>query len=208
MVGPTVPPFFISEAWLAERMPGHEGSGPTRTSEGKAAEIETMIRPTLNELGYDIVRVLLSGDRRAKLQVMIERGHETPLTVEDCSVASRAIEAILDVEDPISGGYVLEVSSPGIDRPLTRPGDFERWKGFQAKLELVRPVGGQRRFTGRLEGLEDGRVRLVTDQAIVLVDQEDLAKAKLVLTDELVQHYLKRPTASAPEAEAARPGKD
>jgi ribosome maturation factor RimP len=208
MVGPTVPPFFISEEWLTEAAFGHEVSGPTRTSEGKAAEIETMILPTLSELGFVIVRVLLSGDRRAKLQVMIERADETALTVDDCSTASRAIEAILDVEDPISSGYVLEVSSPGIDRPLTRPGDFERWKGFQAKLELVRPVDGQKRFTGRLEGLQGGRVRLVTDQATVLVDQEDLAKAKLVLTDDLVQHYLKRPTASAPEAEAARPGKN
>ncbi|HKY93665.1 MAG TPA: ribosome maturation factor RimP [Kiloniellales bacterium] len=184
---------------------GHEVSGPTRTSEGKAAEIEAMIRPTLSELGFAIVRVLLSGDRRAKLQVMIERADEAPLTVDDCSTASRAIETILDVEDPISGGYVLEVSSPGIDRPLTRPADFERWKGFQAKLELVRPVDGRRRFTGRLEGLEAGRVRLVTEEATLLVDQEDLAKAKLVLTDDLVQHYLKRPTASAPEAEAERP---
>lgn len=208
MVGPTVPPFFVSEDWLTGAAFGHEVPGPTRTSEGKAAEIETMIRPTLNELGFAIVRVLLSGDRRAKLQVMIERADEAALTVEDCSTASRAIEAILDVEDPISGGYVLEVSSPGIDRPLTRPTDFERWKGFQAKLELVRPVNGQRRFTGRLEGLDGGRVRLATEQATVLVDQEDLAKAKLVLTDELVQHYLKRPTASAPEAEAARPSKN
>jgi ribosome maturation factor RimP len=204
---------IASEEWLTGAAFGHEVAGPTRTSEGKAAEIERMILPTLNELGFAIVRVLLSGDRRAKLQVMIERADAQPLTVDDCSTASRAIEAILDVEDPISGGYVLEVSSPGIDRPLTRPADFERWKGFQVKLELLRPVDGRRRFTGRLEGLEGGRVRLATDEATVLVDQEDLAKAKLVLTDELVQHYLKRPTASSPEAEmggaeAARRGKN
>src|SRR5688572_17644248 len=121
MVGRTGPPFFVSEVWLTDAAFGHEVSGTTRTSEGKAAGIERLIRPTLNELGYAIVRVLLSRDRRPKLQLMIGRGGETALTVDDCSTASRAIGAILDVEDTISSGYVLEGSSPGIDRPLTRP---------------------------------------------------------------------------------------
>lgn len=175
-----------------------------RTSEGKAAEIERLIAPSLAELGYEIVRVLFGGDRRPRLQLMIERRDGQSLGVEDCSRASRAAEALLDVEDPIAGGYVLEVSSPGVDRPLTRAGDFEQWAGFAAKLELAEPQDGRRRYSGKLLGLGDGGVRLLdetgTEQTLPLAN---VTKAKLVLTDELLAAYARRPTAEHPaEGEA------
>jgi len=156
------------------------------TSEGKAAEVERLIAPSLSAMGYEIVRVLLSGDRRAKLQLMIERADGAGMTIDDCATASRATEAILDVEDPIAGGYVLEVSSPGIDRPLTRLADFERFAGFDARIETRIPMDGRRRFRGRLLGLDGQSVRLATDLGEVSFDFGQLAKAKLVLTDESV----------------------
>ena len=146
-----------------------------------------MISPSLRDMGFEIVRILLSGDRRAKLQVMVERADGANLLLDDCAEVSRAISAILDVEDPIAGAFVLEVSSPGIDRPLTRATDFERFAGFEARLETRWPVDGRRRFRGRLLGLEGTEVRLAMDQGeIVGLALDDLAKAKLVLTDDLM----------------------
>ena len=162
------------------------GPVPALTSEGKAADIERLIAPSLSAMGYEIVRVLLGGDRRAKLQLMIERTDGAGITVDDCAAASRATEAILDVEDPISAAYVLEVSSPGVDRPLTRVADFERFAGFDVKIETRIPIDGQRRFRGRLLGLEGRSVRLATDLGEVVFDFDQLAKAKLLLTEELV----------------------
>lgn len=158
----------------------------SKTSEGKAAEIESLIGPSLGDMGYDIVRVMLSGDKRAKLQIMVERRDRAGMTVDDCASVSRAAAAILDVRDPIAGAYVLEVSSPGIDRPLTRLGDFERFAGFDARVETRMPVEGQRRFRGRLLGLDGARVRLATERGEVALDFADLAKAKLILTDDLI----------------------
>ena len=169
-----------------------------RSSSGKAAEIERLLAPTLADLGFDIVRVLLSGERRAKLQLMIERHDGAALDVDDCARASRAAEAVLDVEDPVAGAYVLEVSSPGIDRPLTRLSDFDRWRGFQAKVELQEACEGRRRFTGRLLGTEGASIRLASDSGEVSLPFLAIAKAKLVLTDELVAAYLKKPTAVHP----------
>lgn len=167
--------------------PGASGeSALAKTSEGKAAQVEQLIGPSLGDMGYDIVRVMLSGDKRAKLQIMVERRDDEAMTVEDCAGISRAVEAILDVADPIAGTYVLEVSSPGIDRPLTRLGDFERFAGFDARVEMRLPIEGRRRFHGRLLGLDGHRIRLATDRGEVALDFEDLAKAKLVLTDELI----------------------
>ena len=108
------------------------------------------------------------------------------MTVDDCAGISRAVAAILDVSDPIAGAYVLEVSSPGIDRPLTRLRDFERFAGFEARLETSMPIQGQRRFRGRLLGLDGDHVQLATDQGEITVDFADVAKAKLILTDELI----------------------
>jgi len=137
-------------------------------------------------MGYEIVRVLLSGDTRAKLQLMIERTDGVGITVDDCAAASRATEAILDVEDPIAGTYTLEVSSPGIDRPLTRVADFERFAGFDAKIETRMPVEGRRRFRGRLLGLEGRNIRLVTDLGEIALEFDQLAKAKLLPAEEMV----------------------
>jgi ribosome maturation factor RimP len=156
------------------------------TGEGKAAEVERLIAPSLAEMGYDIVRVQLSGERRAKLQLMVERQDGGGMTVDDCAIVSRAVEAILDVADPIAGAYVLETSSPGIDRPLTRRGDFERFAGFDARIEMRMPVDGRRRFSGRLLGLEGDLVRLATEGGEIALPIADMAKAKLVLTDELL----------------------
>ncbi len=164
-----------------------EGARPlAKTSEGRASEVERLIAPTLADMGYAIVRVQLSGDSRPRLQVMVERSDEAGMTVEDCAAVSRAAEALLDVEDPIRGTYVLEVSSPGIDRPLTRFADFERFAGFEAKLELRVPHDGRRRFRGRLLGTEGEAVRLSTERGDISLRFDDLARAKLVLTDELI----------------------
>lgn len=157
-----------------------------------AERIATMIAPTLEAMGFQLVRVKLIGAQRPVLQIMFERETKAPhdggITVDDCSEVSRAVSAILDVEDPISGAYRLEVSSPGLDRPLTRQGDYERFKGFAAKLELGRPVDGRKRFKGRLGGLRG--------DAVLLRDEEtgeeqslpfaEIASAKLIVTDDLI----------------------
>jgi ribosome maturation factor RimP len=158
----------------------------TLTSEGRGSDIERLIVLPLDAEGYAIVRVQLSGDLRAKLQIMLERRDGRPATVGDCAAASRLISTILDVEDPLSESYVLEVSSPGIDRPLTRLQDFERFAGFEARVELRMPVAGRRRFRGRLLGVEGEQVHLATEADEVVLSFGDIAKAKLVLTDELI----------------------
>ena len=158
----------------------------SKTSEGKAAEIEALIAPMLADMGYEVVRLLISGDRRATLQIMAERSADGGMDVEDCAEISRAVSALLDVEDPIAGAYVLEVSSPGIDRPLTRRKDFERFAGHQARVELAVPVEGRKRFTGQLLGVDGDMVRLEVSEGELQVAFDDIAKAKLVLTDELL----------------------
>lgn len=179
---------------------GRVSQEPRRSSEGKAAEVEALIAPALADLGYDIVRVTLGGDRRAKLQLMIERLDGRPLDVEDCAQASRAVEALLDVEDPISASYVLEVSSPGVDRPLTRLSDFDRWKGFIAKVELQQAHEGRRRYSGRLQGLEGEEILIAEEDGDVFrLPFALLAKAKLVLNDELLAAYARQPTAVHPD---------
>ncbi|MFQ5774113.1 MAG: ribosome maturation factor RimP [Kiloniellaceae bacterium] len=160
--------------------------GPAKTSEGKAAQVERLIAPSLAAMGYDIVRVLLSGNRRARLQVMAERRDGAGMGLDDCVAVSRAVEAILEVEDPIAGSYELEVSSPGIDRPLTRLADFARFAGFEAKVETAVPIAGRRRWRGRLLGVNGDRVRLAAGEEEVTLPFSDIAKAKLVLTDELI----------------------
>ena len=171
---------------------------PSKTSEGKAAEVEALIADTLEAMGYEVVRVLLSGARRARLQVMAERRDGAGMKVEDCVQLSRAIEAVLEVEDPIAGAYELEVSSPGLDRPLTRLKDFARFAGHEAKLETQLPIDGRRRWHGRLLGVADDRVRFEAEGGEVEVRFRDLAKAKLVLTDALLASAAAAP--QTPEA--------
>lgn len=158
----------------------------------KAAQIERMIAPSLAAMGYDIVRVLLTGGQRPTLQVMAERTDGQDMSVDDCAEISRAVSALLDVEDPIAGPYTLEVSSPGIDRPLTRPVDFQRFAGFEARVETRQPVEGRKRFRGRLLGLEGDSIRIVTPEGEAALPVDDILRAKLVLTDELIAATDKR----------------
>lgn len=154
--------------------------------------ISALVAPSLKGMGYDLVRVLMQGRRSLTLQVMAERRDGLPMTVDDCADISRALSAILDVEDPISGAYTLEVSSPGIDRPLTRPQDYERYAGFEAKIETSRPLDGRKRFRGRVLGLDDdGAVRLAVETGEVAIPLAEIKNAKLVLTDELIAAAMK-----------------
>ncbi len=160
---------------------------PAPSGGGKAEAIERLITPTAEAMGFEIVRVLITGTRRARLQIMAERADGGGMLVDDCARLSRAVSAVLDVEDPIAGSYELEVSSPGIDRPLTRLADFARFAGFVAKLESsAAGAEGRRRWSGRLLGLDGDRVRLATEDGEVAVPFASLAKAKLVLTDDLI----------------------
>ena len=157
---------------------------------GPLLAVVNIIEPVIEDLGFRLVRVrMMSGNI---LQIMAERSDGT-LTIADCEAISRAISPVLDVEDPISGAYSLEVSSPGIDRPLARPSDFETWTGHEVKIELARPIAGRKRFRGRLEGFTDDEVRLFLppektgeEELLIGLPFSDLASAKLVMTDELV----------------------
>ena len=148
--------------------------------------IERMIAPTVEGLGYRLVRVQVSGGSNPRLQVMAERRDGKAIGVDDCASISREISAVLDVEDPFEGDYNLEVSSPGIDRPLVSADDFERFAGFDAKVEMGRLIGGRKRFRGRLIGLQEGNVRIKVDGATLDLPYPDIQRAKLVLTDDLL----------------------
>jgi ribosome maturation factor RimP len=149
-------------------------------------EITELIEPTLNEMGFELVRVLVSGGQRPTLQIMVEREDQTPMTVEHCAEVSRAVSALLDVADPIAGAYRLEVTSPGIDRPLVRRADYQRFAGLEARLETELPIDGRRRFRGRLVGLAGDQVRLALPEGEQEIPFDAIKKAKLVLTDELL----------------------
>lgn len=149
-------------------------------------QIEQMIGPSIEALGYEVVRVSLAGSVRKVLQIMAEPKDGRVMSVEDCARVSRAISAILDVEDPISGAYSLEVSSPGIDRPLTRPKDYDRYAGHEAKIETLEPIEGRKRFKGTLKGVTGAAVKLDSEGAEIALPLNQIAKAKLVLTDALI----------------------
>ena len=149
--------------------------------------IAEMIEPSLEGMGYELVRVLMQGRQKPVLQIMAERKDGAGMTVDDCADISRQISALLDVEDPIEGEYSLEVSSPGIDRPLTRPKDYEAYAGFEAKLETAEPIEGRKRFRGKLLGLDEhGCVKLSAEGTEWAVPLTVVRAAKLVLTDELI----------------------
>jgi len=151
------------------------------------ARIETLIAPSLEAMGFRLVRVAVTGGRRAVvLQVMAERIDDKPMSVEDCTQVTHTVSALLDVADPIENAYVLEVSSPGIDRPLVRREDYERFRGHEAKLELSAPIDGRRRFRGKLLGIEADRVRVNLGTEVVELPLASIQRAKLVLTDELI----------------------
>ena len=151
-----------------------------------SVRIETLIEPAVQDLGFEIVRVQVSGQKRRRLQIMAEPRVGEAMTVDDCAAISRAVSAILDVEDPIGGAYDLEVSSPGIDRPLVHPADFARFAGFEARVETVRPIDGRKRFRGRLLGLDGDTVLIMIDDGPKELPYPEIQRAKLIMTDELL----------------------
>ena len=158
----------------------------------KLAEIVT---PVIEGLGFELVRIRLMGGKIHTLQIMAERP-DGGIVVEDCAVISTAVSAVLDVEDPLEDEYVLEVSSPGIDRPLTRLKDFDVWEGYEARIETTELIDGRRRFKGLLAGTEGDEVLIeIEDQgALVTIGlQFDwLSDAKLILTDDLIAEMLRQ----------------
>ncbi len=148
--------------------------------------IAQMIEPSLAAMGYRLVRVAVTSGRRATLQIMAERVDDAPMTVDDCALISHSVSALLDVADPIAGAYTLEVSSPGIDRPLVRPEDYDRFAGFEARIELAQPIDGRKRFRGRLLGTADGVVRLAAETGETRLPLAAVARAQLVITDDLI----------------------
>ncbi len=163
---------------------------------GVAARVADLVEPALLGGGFRLVRVAVSGGDTKTVQVMAERDDGT-LTIEDCETISREISPLLDVHDPIAGAYRLEISSPGIDRPLVRPSDFDDWSGYEAKVELKEPIDGRKRFRGTLEGFEDGEVRIAVDldqvgRTVLGLPIGLVGEAKLVLTDELIREALRR----------------
>jgi ribosome maturation factor RimP len=177
--------------------------------QGAAARLAAVVEPVLASLGFRLVRARISGAGGCTVQIMAERPQGT-MTIEDCETVSRALSPVLDVADPVEGAYRLEISSPGIDRPLVRRSDFERYAGHQIKLEMAIAVEGRRRFRGLLLGAEGEAARIRRDDAApnepsdVLLPIEDMAEAKLVLTEALIAEALKR--SKAAERAARRQG--
>lgn len=152
-------------------------------------KITAQIEPSLTDMGYEIVRVVLRGGDIQTLQVMAERIDRKDMTVDDCEAISKTVSVLLDVADPIPGRWILEVSSPGIDRPLIKLSDYERFAGFEAKIETVRDMNGRRRFKGQILGLgeEPNTVLLNFEEKKVVFDFDNILKAKLILTEELIR---------------------
>jgi ribosome maturation factor RimP len=153
-------------------------------------EVAELIEPTLRDMGFELVQVRMAGHARPTLQVMAEPlDRARRMTVDDCAELSHAISAVLDVADPIPGTYSLEVSSPGVDRPLVRREDFARFAGFEAKLECLEPIDGRRRFRGVVRGFEGGDdIVLVEQEAgrLVRIPYASVKKAKLTLSEALL----------------------
>ncbi len=175
---------------------------------GLPSRVATIVEPVLHQLGFRLVRVRVSGAEGCTVQIMAERP-DGSMTVEDCEEVSRALSPALDIADPIDRAYRLEISSPGIDRPLVRKSDFERYAGHVVRIEMSMPVDGRKRFKGTLAGTEGEAARLMRDDAegedaVVLLPIDDMSEAKLVLTDELVTEALRREKAAKREARAAK----
>jgi ribosome maturation factor RimP len=176
---------------------------------GLAADVAALAEPVLIDMGFRLVRVAISGRDGTTVQIMAERPDGT-ITVQECAEISRNLSPVLDAHDPISGHYTLEISSPGIDRPLVRPSDFEDWAGYEAKVELKEASSGRKRFRGVLEGVEDGEVRLEVEldqvgQQVIGLPIGMIGEARLVLTDDLVREALRR---SKAEMAAQASGED
>jgi len=161
-----------------------------------------IITPVIEDMGFELVRVRLKGGKNASLQIMAERP-DGGIEVDECADISTAVSAVLDVEDPIVEAYTLEVSSPGIDRPLTRLKDFDLFEGYDAKLETTELIDGRRRFKGVLAGIEGEEVLINLDQngetVTVGLAFDWLSDAKLILTDELIREMLRQRKAQDPD---------
>jgi len=171
---------------------------------GVAARVSAVAAPVLQGMGYRLVRIKISGEAGCTVQVMAERPDGT-MQIEDCEAISRALSPVLDIADPIDRAYRLEISSPGIDRPLVRRSDFERYAGHLVKIEMAVAHQGRKRFRGMLKGVEGHAVRLHRDDTAadedpgVLLVMEDIAEARLVLTDELIAESMRRGKAAERE---------
>jgi len=179
---------------------------------GPARRIAQIVAPTLRGLGLRLVRVKISAADGCTVQIMAERG-DGAMSIEDCEEASAALSPVLDVEDPIKQAYRLEISSPGIDRPLVRVSDFERAVGHEAKVEMARPIDGRKRFRGVIESLDAGdhpraHMRVVAatggEDAIVALPIDEMGEARLVLSDALIREALRREKAAKKDAKQAR----
>ncbi len=168
---------------------------------GLAARVAAIIEPAVAGLGFDLVRVRISGQDGCTVQIMAERPDGT-MGVDDCEAVSRTISPLLDVEDPVPGEYRLEISSPGIDRPLVRPRDFARWAGHEMRVEMATPLNGRKRFRGVCEGAQEACARLRLADApegvdpVVALPISDMQEARLVLTDALIREALRRDKAA------------
>ncbi len=154
------------------------------------SQLEPILAPVIEAAGFRLVRLRLMGGKRKTLQVMAEREDGT-MNVDDCAALSHALSGFLEQDDVIEGDYELEVSSPGIDRPLTRLADFTRWSGHEAKLETVAPIDGRKRFRGTLLGLDGSDVVVAAGGQRLKLPFRAVAEAKLVLTDKLIEEDLK-----------------
>ena len=150
-----------------------------------------IVQPVIEGMGFELVRIRLLGSKYSTVQIMAERP-EGGIEVDDCASISTAVSAVMDVEDPITGEYTLEVSSPGIDRPLTRLKDFATWEGYEAKIETSELIDGQRRFKGKLAGVEGDEVLINVQAGTIGLKFDWLSDAKLVLSDELISEMLRQ----------------
>ena len=153
-------------------------------------KISSIISPTIETLGYELVRVRLVPGETSTLQIMADR-RSGEIDVEDCSIISRDISVLLDVEDPINDAYILEVSSPGIDRPLTRLKDFSNWQGYEVKIETYELINGQRRFKGEIYNIEKDNITLANNGKFTELSFKLISEAKLILTDNLIKDVLR-----------------
>lgn len=171
------------------------------TEAGVASRVAALIEAPIEDLGFRLVRVRVSGLNGCTVQIMAERPDGT-MSVDDCEAVSRAISPILDLEDPVDRAYHLEISSPGIDRPLVRPSDFTRWAEYDVKIETKLPVHGRKRFKGVIIGAAEGAVVIERDDPAkdeeprVAIPLVDISEARLVLTDELIRESLRRDKAA------------
>ncbi|MBR4931445.1 MAG: ribosome maturation factor RimP [Alphaproteobacteria bacterium] len=157
-------------------------------------QLETQLAPSLDALGYEIVRISLQGGDVKTVQVMAERKDYANMTLADCEKISRTVSALLDVADPFQGKYMLEISSPGIDRPLVKPADYIRFKGSNAKIETSNEINGRKRFKGKILSFdaETQQLHFEFETSELIVDFSNIAKAKLLLADSSIQKQPKK----------------